>query len=165
MNRCSAWRVTWPILLPSLKTPCLSVLDLWVITFPVGYTWECVRGYSACAESRDPWIGAQKQLRFWNPRLWFASSLCNFGGSMMKVIKVVCKNNALPCDKRRMSFCACAKSRDLLKVSYVFYCSRSRRCRFTVLDFKSWAYRSIYGHLRQHLYRACAETVIYELSV
>jgi len=26
------------------------------------------------------------------------------------------------------------------------YCSRSRRCRFSVLDFKSWAYNLIYGH-------------------
>ena len=43
------------------------------------------------------------------------------------------------------------------------YCSRSRRCRFTVLDFKSWAYSLIYGHFQQHLYCACAETVIYEL--
>jgi len=70
----------------------------------------------------------------------------------MKVIKVICENNTRPCVKRRMSFCACAKSRDLLKVSYVSYCSRSRRRRFTVLDFKSWAYSRIYGHFQQHLY-------------
>jgi len=40
------------------------------------------------------------------------------------------------------------------------YCSRSRRRRFTVLNFKSWAYSRIYGHFQQHLYCACAETVI-----
>jgi len=40
------------------------------------------------------------------------------------------------------------------------YCSHSRRRRFTVLDFKSWAYSRIYGHFQQHLYCACAETVI-----
>ena len=117
LNSCSSWRVTWPTLLPSLKTPCLSVLDLWVIMSPVGYPWECVRGHCACTESRDPWIGAQKQLRFWNPRLWFAYSLCNFGGSTMKVIKVICENNARPCVKRRMNFCACAKSCDMLEVT------------------------------------------------
>ena len=89
-----------------------------------------------------------KTIIFWESRPRFAYSLCNFRGSTMKVIKVVCENNALPCVKRRMSFCACAKSRDLLKVSYVSYCSRSRRRRFTVLDFKSWAYGSIYGHFR-----------------
>ena len=83
----------------------------------VGYPWECVRGHCACAESRDPWVGAQKQLHFWNPRLWFAYSLCNFGGSTMKVIKVICENNARPCVKRRMSFCACAKSCDMLEVT------------------------------------------------
>jgi len=31
------------------------------------------------------------------------------------------------------------------------YCSRSRRRRFTVLYFKSWAYSRIYGHFQQHL--------------
>ena len=34
-------------------------------------------------------------------------------------------------------------------------------CLFAVLDFKSWAYSRIYGHFQQHLYCACAETVIY----
>jgi len=32
----------------------------------------------------------------------------------------------------------------------MYYCSRSRRRRFTVLDFKSWAYSRIYGHF--HLF-------------
>ena len=47
----------------------------------------------------------------------------------------------------------------------MFYCSRSRWRRFTVLDFKSWEYSHIYGHFQQHLYCACTETVICELSV
>jgi len=54
LNSCCAWRVTWPTSLPSLKTQRLSVLELWVITFPVDYHWKCVRCYCACAESRDP---------------------------------------------------------------------------------------------------------------
>ena len=141
-NSCHTWRVTWSTLPPSLKTLRLFAHEL-----------------------RVPWVGAQKQLRFWNPRLWFAYSLCNFCGSTMNIIKVICENNALPCVKRRMRFCARAKSRDLLKVSYVSYCSRSRRRRFTLLDFKCWAYSRIYGHFQQHLYCACAETVIYELPV
>jgi len=95
----------------------------------------------------------------------FAYSLCNFCGSTMKVSKVICENNARPCVKRRISFCACAKSRDLLKVPYVSYCSRSRRRRFTVLALKRWAYSLINGHVQQHLYFSCAETVIYELPV
>jgi len=64
LNSCCAWRVTWPTLLLSLKTLCLSVLDLWVITFSVGYHWECVRGHCACAESRDPWIGGSKTITY-----------------------------------------------------------------------------------------------------
>jgi len=43
-------------------------------------------------------------------------SICNFGGSTMNIIKVICENNARPCVKKHMRFCACAKSRDLLKV-------------------------------------------------
>ena len=37
------------------------------------------------------------------------------------------------------------------------YCSRSRWRRFTVLDFESSAFSSIYGHFQQHLHCACAE--------
>jgi len=72
LNSCSAWRVTWPTLPPSYNTPCLSVLDLWGITFSIDYHWKCVHGHCACAESRDPWIGGQKQLHFWYARPWFA---------------------------------------------------------------------------------------------
>ena len=103
--RCHTWRVTWPILPPSIKTLRLSVLELWVITLPFGYHWKCVRGYCACAESRDPWVGGQKQLHFLVYSTRFAYSLCNFGGSTMKVIKVICENNAQPCVKRRMFLC------------------------------------------------------------
>ena len=117
LNNCCAWWVTWPTLLPSLKTLCLSILELWVITFHVDYHWKCVRGYCACAESRDPPVGGQKQLHFWNPRPRFAYSLCTFSGSTINVIKVICENNARPCVKKHTSFCACANSRHLLKVT------------------------------------------------
>jgi len=64
LNSWCAWRVTWPTLLQRLKTLCLSVLDLSVITFPVGYHWECVRGHCTCAESRDPWIRGKNDYIF-----------------------------------------------------------------------------------------------------
>jgi len=54
----------------------------------------------------------------------------------MNIIKVICENNARPCVEKHTRFCACAKSRDLLKVRYMSYCSRSRRRQFAVLDFK-----------------------------
>jgi len=57
---------------------CLSVLELWVITFAVGYHWKCVRGHCACAESRDPWVAGEKRFHFWNPRPRFAYLLCTF---------------------------------------------------------------------------------------
>jgi len=37
LNSCHSWRVTWLTSPPSMKTLRLSVLELWVITFPVGY--------------------------------------------------------------------------------------------------------------------------------
>jgi len=93
-------------------------ISSWFISHNVsiGYHWECVRVPCACAELRDRWVGGQKQLHFWNPRPWFAYSLCTVGVSAIKVIKVICENNSRPCVKRHMSVCACAKSRNLLKV-------------------------------------------------
>jgi len=64
LNSCHTWRVTWLTLPPSMKTLCLSVLELWVITFPVGYHWKCVHGHCACAESRNPWVGGQNNYIF-----------------------------------------------------------------------------------------------------
>ena len=76
-NSSHAWRVTWSTLPPSVKTLCLSVLELRVITVPIDYHWKCVRGHCACAESRDPRVAGQKQLHLWNPRPRFAYILCN----------------------------------------------------------------------------------------
>jgi len=117
LNSWCTWRVTWPTLPPSLKTLYLSVLDSWLIMFHVDYHWLRTRPLRM---RRITWPARrrQKQLHFWNPRPRFAYSLCNFVGSTMKVIKFICENNSRPCVKRRtcMSFCACAKSRDLLNV-------------------------------------------------
>jgi len=78
LNSCHTWRVTWPTLPPTLKTLRLFVHELPVITVPIDYHRKCVRGHCACAESRDPWVGGQKRLHFWNPRPRFAYSLYNF---------------------------------------------------------------------------------------
>jgi len=86
LNSCHTWRVMWPALPRNMKTLCLSVLELWVITFPIGYHWKCVRDHYACAESRDPWVGGQKQLHFWNPRLPICLySLYNFYWATRKI--------------------------------------------------------------------------------
>ena len=34
------WRVTWSSYTRSLKFLCLSVLELWVLTSPIGYHWQ-----------------------------------------------------------------------------------------------------------------------------
>jgi len=76
LNSCHTWPVMWPTLSPSLKTVRLFIRELRVITVPIDYRRKCVRGHSACAESRDPCVGGQKQLHIWNPRAPF--SLYNF---------------------------------------------------------------------------------------
>jgi len=43
------WRVTWSIPPPSLKMLWLSVLELWLLTSPIGYHWQCVCSHCACA--------------------------------------------------------------------------------------------------------------------
>ena len=47
------WQVTWSTPSPSLKILWLSVLELWVLTSPIGYHWQCVCSHCACTVSRD----------------------------------------------------------------------------------------------------------------
>jgi len=51
LNSCHSWRVTWPTLPQSLKTPRLFVHELRVITFPIDYHWKCVRGHCGTAHA------------------------------------------------------------------------------------------------------------------
>jgi len=64
LKQLNTWLVTRLTLTPSSKTLRLCDLQLWVITSPVGLRWKYVRGHCACAESRDPWVGKQKQLHY-----------------------------------------------------------------------------------------------------
>jgi len=165
LNSCHTWRVTWPTLPPSLTTLCLSVNELRVITLPIDYHWKCVRGHCACAESRDPRVGGQKRLHFWNPRPWFACSLCNFGGSTIKIIKVICENNARPCVKKTYEILRMRKITWSVKGPLNVLLQSFSSTSIYSIGLQSWAYSFIYGHFQQHLYCACAETVIYELPV
>jgi len=108
-----------------------------------------------------PMSRGRKRLHFWNSRPRFAYSLYNFGGSTMNIIKVICENNAHHVLK---NVWGSAHARNHVIYWRCPKC-RSGRRRFTVLDFKSWAYSRIYGHFQQHLHCACEETVIYELPV
>jgi len=118
LSICHTWRVTWPTLPPSLKTLRLFVHELRFITVPIDYHWKCVRGHCARAESRDPWLGGEKLLHFWNPRPRFAYSLYNFGDSTMNIIKVICVNNARRYVTKTYEILRMReKSRDLFKVA------------------------------------------------
>jgi len=137
-NSHQAWKwshvTLWPWLWPfdleqvsfmaghvtNLANKCedLTPISFWVMSYNVS-PWLLLKMRTRPLRMRRiTWLVSrgQKQLHFWNARPRFAYSLCNFGGSTIKVIKVICENNARLCIKRRMSFCAYAKSRDLLKV-------------------------------------------------
>jgi len=43
LNSCLKWRIMWPTLPPSFKTLLLFILELWVITFPIGHPRESFR--------------------------------------------------------------------------------------------------------------------------
>ena len=51
-------RFTWSTPPPSLKILRISVLELWVLTSPIGYHWQCFCSHCACAVSRDLCVGA-----------------------------------------------------------------------------------------------------------
>ena len=94
--------------------PSYSVFVRWYVSWPCDLDlWSFDLKQLQCSGSR----GGQKQLHIWNPRPRFAYSLYHFGGSTMNIIKVICENNARTVLKKRMRFCACAKSRDLFKLA------------------------------------------------
>jgi len=77
--RYVTWPLTfWPWTVVILTKPATKLEDLWFITSSIRHQWKCVHGHCACAESRDPWVGGQKQLHFCNPPPRFAYLLYNF---------------------------------------------------------------------------------------
>ena len=117
LNSCHTWRVTWPTMPPSLKT--LTTIRSWVTSYNVSRWLPLKMRTWPLSMRRITWPMSRgwRTITFLeSPTSRFAYSLYNFGGSTMNIIKVICENNARPCVKKRMRFCACAKSRDLLKV-------------------------------------------------
>jgi len=53
-----ACRVTWSTPPPpSSKILLLSVLELWVLTYPIGYHRQCISSHCACSISHDLCVG------------------------------------------------------------------------------------------------------------
>jgi len=77
------WRVKWSTSPQGLKILWLSVLELWVLTAPIGYHWQCICSHCACAVSRDLCIGGKFSPHIGNPWPQFACSLYNFYGATM----------------------------------------------------------------------------------
>jgi len=77
------WWVTWSIPPPSLKILRLSVLELSVLTSPIGYHWQCICSHCAWGVSCDLCVQGKFFPHIWNPRPRFAYSLYNFYGATM----------------------------------------------------------------------------------
>ena len=97
------WRVTWSTPPPSLKILWLSVLELWVLTSPIGYHWQCVCSHCACAVSRDLCLGGIFPPHIWNPWPRFAYSLYNFYRATMTF--TLSTSNAKAVFRLKMSKC------------------------------------------------------------
>jgi len=78
--RVTLWPWLWPFNLeqlsymaghvtnPATKFEDSKTIRAWVTSYN-GFRWlplKCVCGNCAFAKSRDPWVGGQKQLHFWN---------------------------------------------------------------------------------------------------
>ena len=104
---------TWQVMCltppPSLKTLSLFVLELWVMTSPIGHHRRCVCSHWACAVSRDLCVGGQHFPCIWNPWPRFVSSLCNVLGFTINTKRVIRQQ----CHALFTTHRACAKSRDL----------------------------------------------------
>ena len=77
------WQVTWSTPPPSLKILRLSVLELWVLTSPIGYHWQCVCSHCTWAVTCDLCVGGKFSPHIWNPWPRFAYSLYNVHGATM----------------------------------------------------------------------------------
>jgi len=87
------WRVTWSIPPPILKILRLSILELWLLIFPIGYHWQCDCSHCACAVSRDLCVGGKFSPYIWNPWPRFAYPLYNFYGATIKINGVIRQNS------------------------------------------------------------------------
>ena len=89
------WWVKYSTSLRSLEILWLSILELWVLIFPIGYQWKCVRRHCACSVSHDlhACAGGKCGPHIWNRWLRFAYTLSNVYGCMIKINWVIHQNS------------------------------------------------------------------------
>jgi len=81
------WRVTWSTSPHSLNILHLSVLELWVLTSPISYHWQCICSHCAWVISRDQWpvLTGKFFPHIWDPWPRFLYSPCNLHGYTIKI--------------------------------------------------------------------------------
>jgi len=103
------WRVTWSIPPPGLKILRLSVLELWVLTSPIGYHCQCVCSHCASAVSRDLCVLFCSEQNRTDPDL--PIHYTTFIALRLRQNGVIRQNSVWHCVKDHTVLCACAKSR------------------------------------------------------
>ena len=83
------WRVKWSTPPPSLKILRLYVLELWVLTAPIRYHWQCVCSHCACAVSCD--LGGKFFPHIWNSWSRFAYSISTFMALRLRQMELLAK--------------------------------------------------------------------------
>ena len=121
------------------------MLDLWVMTFPVGKHWQCVCCHCACAVSHDLCVGANfsNMLEIPDP---ICLSLCDIYGSTIRIKWVIRQNNVVPGVKGHNYVCACAKSRVLALRGQKQLHIWTLRSKFAYATFMGlrWRLRAVY---------------------
>ena len=106
LNSCCAWRVTWSTLATKCEDP--TPIRSWVMSYNVS-RWLSLKMRTLLLRMRRitwPTSRGSKTITFLESPTLICLFTMHFGGYTMYVIKIICENNARPCVKRRMSFCA-----------------------------------------------------------
>jgi len=105
------WRVTWSTPPPSLKILRLSVLELWVLTSPIGYHWQRVCSKLSIRHITGPMRSGQFFPTYLKSLTPICISLYSFYGAAIKTNVVMRQKSLWSRVKDHMALCACAKSR------------------------------------------------------
>jgi len=95
------WRVTWSTPPPSLKILCLTVLELWVLTSPIGYHWQDRAGHLQArfqGEGVVPlpiyWYHSKGDWMLYNVAAdsFYIMKLCNFDPPISRLFVLDCRS-------------------------------------------------------------------------
>jgi len=98
---------------PSTKFEDPTAIRAWVMSSDISHRIPLTMHLQPPRMYRVRWPMHRGKFfpHIWNPWPWFAYSLYNFYGAMIKANGVMRQNSLWPCVKDQIALCACAKSR------------------------------------------------------